>query len=91
MGYYEQSLLSQDADFAARCTACAASEGADDPAAWQWEHRYDIAAAPGFADAYSSAIAGGVEFPGRDPAVISDEQILAAVQAIGVEASPGAS
>jgi hypothetical protein len=41
-----------------------------------------MAAAPGFADAYASAVAGGVPAPGRDPSVISDAQILSAIQAL---------
>lgn len=83
MGYYEQSLLAQDPDFYNRLAACASTEleGADQGTVWAAEHQWDIAAAPGFADAYSSALAGNVEHPGRDPAVISDAQILSAVQA----------
>jgi hypothetical protein len=86
MGYWEQSQLAIDADFAARVIACSSTEGFDDPEGWAWRHRYDLAASPGFADAYSSAIAGDVANPGRDPAVISDAQILSAVQAIGPDA-----
>ena len=83
MGFWEQSQLTQDPDFAARCVACAAGEGFDSPDQWQWAHRFDLAATPGFADAYSSALASSVPNPGRDPAVISDAQILSAVQSIG--------
>lgn len=86
MGYYEQSLLSQDADFYNRVAACAAVElelGDVQPTVWAGDHLWELAAAPGFADAYSSAIAANVPNPGRDPAVISDAQILSAVQAEG--------
>lgn len=87
MGYYEQSLLSQDADFYNRVAACAATEvDTDNPTSWASNNLWDVAAAPGFADAYSSAIAGNVENPGRDPSVISDDQILAAVQAVAASA-----
>jgi hypothetical protein len=93
MAYYDQALLAQDWDFTQRVASSAAIEidlGDTQPLAWAAEHIWIIAAAPGFADAYSSAIAGGVENPGRDPAVISDGQILAAVQAIPPD-NPGAS
>lgn len=83
MAYYEQSLLSQDSDFTMRVTACVSSEHYANPDAWVWDHRYAMAATPGFAAAYSSALAANVPNPGRDPAVISDAQILSAVQAIG--------
>lgn len=88
MAYYDLYLLTQDVDFYARSAACYASEtattpgGADNPNGWVSEHIWDLASAPGFADQYASAIAGGVPNPGRDPAVISDGQILSAVQAI---------
>lgn len=81
MAYFDIALLTQDADFAQRVAACYATEGGGiDPASWAAQHAWDIAAQPGFGDAYASALAGGVERPGKDPAVISDAQILSAVQ-----------
>jgi hypothetical protein len=84
MAYYDVATLTQDAQFQMRVTACYSTEPGttDDPATWAALHAWDIAGAPGFGDAYASAIAGGVPEPGRDPAVISDAQILSAVQAI---------
>ena len=58
---------------------------------WAATHVWAVAAAPGFADAYSSALAGGVPTPGRDPAVITDAMLLGAVQALAageLEAPP---
>ena len=81
MGYFEQALLGQDWDFVQRIAACATVETGDDGTLWANVHAWEVAAAPGFADAYSSALAGDVPNPGRDPAVISDAQILSAVQA----------
>ena len=82
MAYSDQALLSVDDDFLNRIAACAAVEVPDDlPQPWASAHIWRIAASPGFADAYASALAGGVPRPGNDPAVISDAQILAAVQA----------
>lgn len=85
MGYWEQSVLSNDADFGSRIAACVASE----PNAPKDKHpsvvaaqiQWDVAAAPGFAEAYTYAIETGVENPGRDASVITDAQLLSAVQA----------
>jgi hypothetical protein len=86
MSYYDQALLSRDQDFTDRVGAAGAVEldvvpGALPPDQWARNSIGWIAAAPGFADAYASALAGGVPDPGRDQAVISDPQILSAVQA----------
>lgn len=81
---YDQATLSQDVDFYLRVSAAAQNEvDLDGQLAQTWaaNHVWAVAAAPGFADAYASAVASGVEFPGRDPSVISDEQIMAAVVA----------
>jgi len=79
---FDQSMLARDGDFNLRLAACVSNEDHTvNPLQWAGEHQWQIAAAPGFADAYSSALAGDVENPGRDPAVISDAQILSAVQA----------
>jgi hypothetical protein len=43
----------------------------------------DLAASPGWDQAWSSALAAGNETPGRDPGVITDGMILSGVQAIG--------
>ena len=84
MAYYDVSLLASDGDFAQRCMACYATEGGteDNPSAWWSQHAWDLAGQPGFGDAYASALASGVENPGRDPGVITDPQILSAVQAL---------
>lgn len=86
MSYYDQALLSQDWDFVQRIAAAAAVEvalGDVQSLTWANEHAWELASAPGFADAYSSALAADVPNPGRDPAVISDPQILSAIQALG--------
>ncbi len=86
MAYWDVASLVADSDFALRTTAAYATEtpgaGGEDPPSWQAAHAWDVAAAPGFGDAYASALASGVPRPGKDPAVISDPQILSAVQAI---------
>ena len=85
MAYFDLALLAQDWDFTQRIAAAATDEidlGDAHPLTWAGEHQWEIASAPGFSDAYASAIAGEVPNPGRDPAVITDGQLLAAIQAL---------
>jgi hypothetical protein len=87
MAYYDVSLLAADADFIDRATAAYATEVVDVPGhplpdQWTPQHIWEIAAQPGFGDAYASALAGGVPDPGRDPAVITDPMLLSAVQTL---------
>jgi hypothetical protein len=86
--YSDVALLARDLDFTARVTAAYASESltdpdpANNPEIWTRDHSWEVAAQPGFGDAYASALAGSVVRPGNDPSVISDAQILSAVQSI---------
>lgn len=81
MAYSDLANLAADQDFRTRNAACAATLGltGEHPLTWAERNAWTLAAAPGFADAYASALVGNVERPGLDPSVISDEQILAAV------------
>jgi len=93
MSYNAQAQLSQDGDFRNRIAACAAVETDNEIQATAWADKniWQVSAAPGFADAYASALAGDVERPGADEAVITDGQILSAVQAlIAEQADPDA-
>lgn len=81
MAYFDVALLARDSDFLARIIACAVAEDIPQAEGWAQLHRWEIAGAPGFGDAYASALAGNVVNPGRDQAVISDGMILSAVQA----------
>lgn len=87
MAYYDVAQLSSDADFLGRTAAAYSIDTLADPerinpGEWATVHSWDMASQPGFGDAYASAVAGGVPNPGRDPAVISDAQILSALQTI---------
>jgi hypothetical protein len=86
MAYSDIALLASDVDFYARTAACYATETLDTdhvlPNQWAQEHAWDMAAQPGFGDAYAYAVNTDVERPGNDPAVITDAQILAAVQSL---------
>jgi len=84
MSYSSQAMLSMDTDFMNRVNAAAAVEvpHSHQPQRWGADNIWWIAAAPGFADSYEYALNTNVERPGNDPAVITDAQILAAVQAL---------
>ena len=81
--YLSISAIANDAFMQERVRACYAQQTQDsDPVKWSWDNRYDWAAAPGWGAAWESALAGNVPEPGKDPSVITDEQILAQVQAM---------
>lgn len=83
MAYYDVFLLHQDADFQGRVASCYAIEsGEENPNVWTQEHIWQMAAQPEFGDAYGYALNTGKENPGADPAVITDGQILSAVQSL---------
>lgn len=86
MSYATQSQLAQDQDFVNRCNACAAKEinpaSPTNPLSYVATNIWALAAAPGFDAAYESAIAAGIGRPGWEPSVISDGQILSAMQAL---------
>lgn len=89
MAYSDVAALMADGDFGLRTQACVAIEATQaevdvDPGTWQATHAWEMAAQPGFGEAYASALAGGVERPGNDQSVISDAQILSAVQTIAL-------
>lgn len=85
MAYADIADLAADRDFLSRAAAAVAAEPGSppDPMMWAIENQWELAATPGFGDAYGYAVLNGVARPGRDPAVISDGQILAAVTSLG--------
>lgn len=90
MGYYETGLLSRDMDFMLRVAACYATETqSSDPETWANQNMWQVAAQPGFGDAYTYAMNTGNPSPGKDAAVITDGQILAGVQAIMADEATG--
>jgi len=87
VAYHDVALLSSDADFIARTAAAYSVDSLAlpervNPSEWATEHAWDMASQPGFGDAYASALAAGVPNPGADPAVITDPQILSALQSL---------
>jgi hypothetical protein len=87
MSYSSQAQLAYDNDFRNRVAAAASIEvdKTHQPLQWAEDHAWWMSASPGFAEAYESALAGSVERPGNDPSVISDAQILSAIQALITE------
>jgi hypothetical protein len=80
LSYLDITISTRDPDLHDRITAAWSTEGhsvVDIPADLYWS----VAGASDVAAAYSSALANGVERPGADPAVITDQMILSHVQA----------
>jgi hypothetical protein len=84
MAYSDVALLTQDNDFIQRVRACVSSEGELEPIEWTEQHIWQMAGMPGFGDKYASAILNGIQRPGNDQSVISDGDILSAVQSLRI-------
>lgn len=82
MSYLTQARLAADQVIMLRATACAVSEGVQDPSFWVQQRSWQLSIQPGCDAAYASALAGGDPDPGGNESVITDGMILAAVQAI---------
>jgi len=89
VAYIDVATMTRDSSLMLRLSAAAAQEQTSgavldpaDPEAWAAEHRWQLAAAPGWGDAWASAVAAGNTTPGDDPGVITDAMILSEVQAV---------
>lgn len=84
MTYNAIAAAAQDADLKRRVAACFAQEttGPEQPEALASLHMWRIVANGPIADACSYAVAANVPNPGKDEAVVTDANILAAVTAI---------
>lgn len=81
--YLAIAAIANDKHMQERVRACYAQQTETlDPTHTVWQTRYDWASAPGWGASWESALANGIEEPGKDPAVISDAQILSQVQAM---------
>jgi len=79
--YLAISQIAADPHMAERVRSCYAQQTGDDPVQWTFDNRYQWVG-PGWGSAWESALANGIEEPGLDPSVISDEQILSQVQSM---------
>jgi hypothetical protein len=84
VSYNSIAAAAQDNALRLRVAACFAQEtdGVEQPEALAAIHMWRIVANGPIADAYSYAVATDVPNPGKDEAVVTDANILAAVQAI---------
>lgn len=84
MSYNAIVAPAADPHLKARVAACFAQEtdGPEQPPALAELHMWRIVANSPIADAYSYAVAANVPNPGKDEAVVTDANILAAVEAI---------
>jgi len=86
MSYLTVATIRQDPWIRDRVAACVAVEGSGSPEDWAMGHAWELAAQPGWADAWESAQAthhGEPEYvPGADESVITDAMILSAVQSL---------
>lgn len=85
MAYSDIADMAINGDLRSRIAACAASEGikAPHPTAWTDQHQWQLAAAPGWSEAWQYAReVGEIQRLGHDAGVIDDGMILAAVNAI---------
>lgn len=82
MSYNTIARCANDGDLQQRVTACAAQEGIDNPNSWAVSHRWNFAANPDVANAYSYAVGQGIEAPGKRDDVINDNVILTVVQTL---------
>jgi hypothetical protein len=81
-GYNSVADMAEDLDLNRRLTAAVAKEGILDPKGWLYPRNWQVVSAPGWDAKWDSAVASGIQYPGKDEAVITDGDILSAVQAI---------
>lgn len=86
MSYLSVAAIKQNSWLRVRIAACVAVEDVSElPEEWVQDRLWALAAQPGWAQAWDSALAAHPEDsyePGKDEAVITDGMILAAVQAL---------
>lgn len=95
MSYWDQAVIANDSDINQRVTACAVSEGVPDAIEWAQSHRWQLATQPGWDTKWATYMQnqegngeggggglGAPASPGAHPGVITDADILSAVQAL---------
>ena len=81
MTYATIASITESPSLFRRIKACAAEQKVMKPyQEWVWDHLWDLAAAPGWAAKWASALASDNPDPGADESVITDGDLLAAVQ-----------
>lgn len=91
MSYSDIADITESTSLRRRLHAAAAQEGKPKPVeVWVSTYIWEIASSPGWAAAWASAVAGDIEDPGADEGVITDAQILAAIQPLPADLPPEA-
>lgn len=83
--YLTIATIAKDHSMIERVSACAAQQGVETgsfPQGWANENAYIWASSPTWAEKWDYAVANNILDPGSDPAVITDQDILAQVQAM---------
>jgi hypothetical protein len=80
VSYLTISVCAADQTFQGRVRACAAQEGEAQPDLIIGQLIWPVSSASDIEAAYASALAADNPDPGGDPAVITDQMILSAVQ-----------
>jgi hypothetical protein len=89
MTYSDIADITESGSLRRRLSAAAAQEGKSKPVeVWVSTFIWEIASAPGWADAWASAVAGHIPDPGDDEGVITDGMILAVVQPLPADLPP---
>lgn len=90
---YSQHLLSNDVQVVGRVSSILKDEGyvpvGQDATSPAWKYMADVAAQPGLAESYHTALLNKVENPGAADDVITDGVLLSAVATVIVQASEG--
>lgn len=81
MSYNTQARMAQDEDLKLRVTACVATQNVGKPVEWAENNMWNLSATPGWDEKYNYAVDSGVDRPGYDMGVLSDNDILSGVQA----------
>lgn len=82
MSYNNIADMATDDNLLRRVTAAAYEEQLADAGVWAQGAMWEVAAQPGWSDAWGYAVAAGVDNIGRDESVITDGMILSAVQVL---------
>lgn len=91
MSYQEVVDVYGSQELRMRVTACAATEGVPDPYSFIAQNEWQLAAQPGWAAAWGSAVLAELQGElGSRADVITDAMILAAVQALSATQAPEA-
>lgn len=82
MSYLFQSKLAADTALKERVTACAATEGIENPSGWVFDNSWALSTQPGWVEAYKKSVNAGSKEPGADEDTITDAMVLSAVQSL---------